>query len=170
MRRHLPLLVLPAVLLLAACGGEPSADSGDAGPSSAEDRASEATTPPGGSSAASNAGDDAAASGALAAGEIDAATLALGKTAYAQGSCIMCHGADGGGARFGPDLTDDAWDHGDGSVASIRQLLVDGIAKGDFVNRDYAMPMPPVTNLITDDEKIDALAKYVWSMSNETSE
>jgi mono/diheme cytochrome c family protein len=168
MRWALLLILLSTGFVLAACGGDAGTDGESPSPAPAGDGAMEATPTTGDGAATPGRTADAATPSDTAA--IDEATLALGRTAYSQGSCIMCHGPNGGGARFGPDLTDDRWDHGDGSVASIRQLLVEGIAKGDFVNREYPMPMPPVTNLITDEAKIDALAKYVWSMSNQAGE
>jgi mono/diheme cytochrome c family protein len=168
MRCTLPLIVLPTVLFLAACGGEPSND--QRGGSPPADDATPQTSPSAADEAAKVTADSSmnGAGNPASAGEIDAAALTLGRSAYTQGNCVMCHGADGGGARFGPDLTDAQWNHGDGGVASIRALLVAGIEKGDFVNRDYPMAMPPVTNLITDEATIDALATYVWSLSNQT--
>lgn len=172
MRCALSLIVLPAVLLFAGCDGGPPPDQRTPAPAASGDGAGgeTATTAddsigPGADSPTAGGADSEPTEG------VDAATLALGVQAYTQGSCVMCHGANGGGVpRFGPDLTDDTWVHGDGSVASIRELLVSGIEKGDFVDTQYPMAMPPVTNLITDESKIDALAKYIWSLSNESGE
>lgn len=166
MRCTLPLFVMPTVLLLAACGSEPSNDENRSEPPT--DDAAPQTMPSAADTSPDSMTEDAGDS--IAVGDIDAATLTLGKSAYTSGNCVMCHGPNGGGARFGPDLTDDQWDHGNGSVASIRTLLVEGIEKGDFVNRDYPMAMPTVTTLITDEAQIDALAMYVWSLSNESGD
>jgi mono/diheme cytochrome c family protein len=95
--------------------------------------------------------------------------LARGGGAWKQGSCAMCHGADGHGDRFGPDLTDNQWDHGDGLIKGIRAILVAGISKDQFVDSSYTMPMPPATQLVPDEEDLVALATYVKGRSSESA-
>ena len=56
----------------------------------------------------------------------DEATLSLGATAYQQGMCAKCHDERGAGTPRGPDLTDTVWEHGDGSLESIRNVLITG--------------------------------------------
>lgn len=42
----------------------------------------------------------------------DEASLAEGKTIYAEMNCAACHGAEGEGNAIGPNLTDSYWIHG----------------------------------------------------------
>lgn len=42
----------------------------------------------------------------------DEASLAEGKTIYADMNCAACHGAEGEGNAIGPNLVDDYWIHG----------------------------------------------------------
>lgn len=91
-----------------------------------------------------------------------------GVSAYATGFCAKCHGEDGTGSERGPDLTDDVWDHCDGSVAGIRQVLVTGVNKQQLT--DSKRPrMNPATNLVPA-AQLDALAAYVKSLSAASNE
>ena len=78
--------------------------------------------------------------------------------------CAKCHGEDGTGGKRAPDLTDDEWLHADGSIDSIRKILRSGVPRGKLKDPDRPFAMNPATNLITDDEAIDALAAYVASL------
>lgn len=97
----------------------------------------------------------------------DEATLALGATAYAKGMCAKCHGDDGRGTERGPDLTDDQWQHGDGSVAGILEVFRNGVPKEALADPSRPFGMNPVTTLIEDPAELDALAAYVWTLSHE---
>jgi mono/diheme cytochrome c family protein len=97
-------------------------------------------------------------------GVVSAETLKAGKAAYVQGMCAKCHGEDGRGGARAPDLTDDEWLHADGSIESIRALLVSGVSRERMVDKSRPFAMNPATNLIGN-ESIDALAAYVWSLS-----
>lgn len=98
------------------------------------------------------------------AGDSDDDILAIGRQAYNTGNCQQCHGGSGAGGMLGPDLTDDEHLHTDGSIESIRRILVAGVPKEE-IKKPGRLPMPPVTLLIQDDATIDALAAYVASLS-----
>lgn len=53
--------------------------------------------------------------------------VAHGKEVYVK-NCASCHAADGGGG-IGPNLTDRAWLHGDGSALAILKVVRDGVAE-----------------------------------------
>ncbi|MDP2359572.1 MAG: cbb3-type cytochrome c oxidase N-terminal domain-containing protein [bacterium] len=58
----------------------------------------------------------------------DPARVQAGALVFA-GKCMPCHAADGGGMTgLGPNLTDDWWKQGDGSLAAIYQVVRDGVA------------------------------------------
>jgi cytochrome c oxidase cbb3-type subunit 3 len=57
----------------------------------------------------------------------DPETLKLGSAEFAS-KCMACHGDKGQGS-IGPNLTDNAWIHGDGSVSAIRQIIKSGVAE-----------------------------------------
>ena len=64
--------------------------------------------------------------------------------------CAACHGADGGGGEFGPDIADvRGLSHRDMKVADI---IKDGLA--DFGMPSFALPQPDV----------DALAAFVGGL------
>jgi cytochrome c oxidase cbb3-type subunit 3 len=77
-----------------------------------------------------------------------------GKTKFA--SCAACHGADGKGlsAIGAPNLADGIWLHGWGEEAIVRA-----------VNNGINNAMPGQAALLNDDQ-VNVLAAYVWSMSN----
>lgn len=59
----------------------------------------------------------------------NSAMLAAGESAY-QTHCASCHEATGGGS-IGPNLTDEHWIHGDGTLMAIYQTVSNGVvAKG----------------------------------------
>ncbi len=59
----------------------------------------------------------------------DTAMMKDAREIYAQ-RCAACH-ADQGQGLIGPNLTDDYWVHGDGSLMAIHQVVSDGVpAKG----------------------------------------
>lgn len=78
------------------------------------------------------------------------------------GLCFACHGPTGGGIeRVGPDLTDDNWLHGDGSLDSIVSLIQTGVLEGSKTG----VLMPPRGGTQLSDEQVRAVAAYVWSLS-----
>lgn len=97
--------------------------------------------------------------------KLDDATLAAGVKAYKQGMCSKCHGEHGSGSERGPDLTDSEWGHGDGSLESIKGILISGVPKDKLLDKNRRFGMNPATNLIKDEAAISALAAYVMSLS-----
>lgn len=88
---------------------------------------------------------------ALLAMSKDPASLATGKTVYAT-YCTACHASDGGGI-IGPNLTDNAWIHGD-TPGEIYTTVHDGVlAKG----------MPAWGQSLKPDE-VTAVVAYVISL------
>lgn len=94
------------------------------------------------------------------------AQLAIGAEAFVKAQCATCHGPDGKGARYGPNLTDKTWIHCDGSVEGIHDVIMHGIPREDIKNPKFKMKMSPVTKYITDEDTIHALAQYVHSLSH----
>ena len=80
------------------------------------------------------------------------------------GFCAKCHGAKGKGTARGPDLTDDHWDHCDGTLEGIRQVLISGVPKEKLVDTSRQFGMNPATNLVSETD-LDALAAHVYAMS-----
>lgn len=66
--------------------------------------------------------------------------IAEGQALYKELNCYGCHGMRGGGG-MGPNLTDNAWQTGDGSDASLLAQIRDGRGK-----------MPAYKEVITDDQ------------------
>jgi mono/diheme cytochrome c family protein len=66
--------------------------------------------------------------------------IAEGEELYKKFNCYACHGLRGGGG-MGPNLTDEAWQTGDGSDADLQTQIKEG--KGT---------MPPFKTLLTDDQ------------------
>lgn len=71
----------------------------------------------------------------------------LGSKVYTE-KCAACHGQNGEGL-IGPNLTDDAWLHGDGMPASIAKVIRDGVAEKG---------MPPWGPVLTSDELVNVTA------------
>ncbi len=55
----------------------------------------------------------------------DAEAIAAGAKLFKKLNCYACHGAAGGGG-MGPSLTDDRWQNGDGSDASLKAQIMEG--------------------------------------------
>lgn len=115
-------------------------------------------------SAISKAASAAAKSSAMTPEDL-AAAIARGLTAYGVGQCSKCHSSGGRGGQRGPDLTDNEWLHGNGSIEAIRKVLISGVPKDKIKDSNRTFGMNPVTNLIPDDKQITDLAIYVHSLS-----
>ncbi len=87
----------------------------------------------------------------------DGAALFAGR-----GNCANCHGRAGAGTPMGPDLTDREWLHIDGSVDSIAALVKRGVP----VPREASLAMPPRGGAGLSDDEVDAVARYVHSLSH----
>lgn len=62
---------------------------------------------------------------------VDAAALARGKETYDM-YCVACHAADGGGG-VGPNLTDDYWLHGNGTIKPIFATVKHGVPEKGMI-------------------------------------
>lgn len=74
---------------------------------------------------------------------------------HGSGGCAACHGANLGGGPIAPALADDSWRNGDGSLASILQIIrngIDGTAMAAFPGG-------------ISDEQAASAAAYVWAVS-----
>ncbi|MDZ4674905.1 MAG: cbb3-type cytochrome c oxidase N-terminal domain-containing protein [Gemmatimonadota bacterium] len=82
-------------------------------------------------------------------------TLALGQTTFGQ-MCVACHGPDGGGV-IGPNLTDDAWIHGE-SAMEVYTIVNEGVlAKG-----------MPAWGTMLSPAQVEAVVAYVMSLRGTT--
>lgn len=96
---------------------------------------------------------------------VTAAMLTEGKKVFAgPGLCSACHGpAAKGVTGLGPDLTDGAWLHSDGSY----DALVTQISTGVPSNKSKSgVAMPPKGGASLSDAQVRAVAAYVWSLSH----
>ena len=79
-----------------------------------------------------------------------------------KGKCLSCHGLDGKGLEgLGPNLQDDQWLHGDGSIAFVQRTILEGIA------RPKVSPtvMPAFATTLAPDE-VYRIAAYVFTLSH----
>ncbi len=95
-----------------------------------------------------------------------AGLLESGGKLFAEGSCARCHGEGGSGGRFGPDLTDTEWVQSSGDLAGIRETIFWGVRRKDFANEGSRFQMNPGGGMDIEFADYDALAAYVWSLSN----
>lgn len=80
------------------------------------------------------------------------AALDAGKNEFVA-KCVACHGAAGQGL-IGPNLTDEYWIHGDGSISAILQVANEGVLdKG----------MPPWKGVISPD-LLEKVSVYVYTL------
>lgn len=100
------------------------------------------------------------AGGAIA----DPTTVERGAAIYRGGTCPVCHHWEGQGNRRGPDLTDEKWLHGDGSLAAVRAAIETGFPHGSGRRFRGKYEMWPLGGMELDDSDLDALAAYVWSL------
>ena len=86
-----------------------------------------------------------------------AEAITEGEALYKKFNCYACHGMKGGGG-MGPNLTDETWQTGDGSDATVQAQIRDG--KG---------AMPPFKSLLTDDQtwKLIAFVRSLYKGSTE---
>lgn len=94
-------------------------------------------------------------------------SVALGRQVFlgkAGGAiCTTCHGTNAKGLKgLGPDLTDGAWLHGDGSIAFLKTIIRTGVAKP----KQSSAAMPPYGGTPLKPEHLDAVAAYIHSLSH----
>lgn len=94
--------------------------------------------------------------------------LEEGKKLYDEGSCMRCHGDQGQGTPRAPDLTDTEWVQSDGSLQGIRETIFWGVRRKDFADPTRRFEMNPGGGMDLEWTDYDALAAYVWSLSNGT--
>lgn len=94
--------------------------------------------------------------------------LEQGKKLYDEGSCMRCHGDQGQGTPRAPDLTDTEWVQSDGSLQGIRETIFWGVRRKDFADPTRRFEMNPGGGMDLEWTDYDALAAYVWSLSNGT--
>lgn len=93
-----------------------------------------------------------------------AAQDTLGKSIFmGKGTCFACHGADGKGTPLAPDLTDKEWLNVTGEVKA--EGLAELITKGVPTPKKYPTPMLPKAGVALTDAEVQAVARYVFSLS-----
>ena len=94
-----------------------------------------------------------------------AAMVALGERIFhgqvGGAACTGCHGAAAAGGPLGPDLTVDRWLWSDGSHAGIAATIRVGVAHP----KNYRAPMPAMGGAQLTADQVNALAAYVWALS-----
>jgi mono/diheme cytochrome c family protein len=137
--------------------------------------------PAAGTPAGSTAGDYAALAEAVAALPAETAQdygpltedmvtdemIATGSGIFNSGSCQRCHMQGGQGSERAPALTDDEWLHSDGDLEGIRATIISGVAEDEFKGGDHPYPMYAMGGMELDEDALNALAAYVWSLSQE---
>jgi glucose/arabinose dehydrogenase/cytochrome c5 len=92
--------------------------------------------------------------------------VALGDRVYhgqaGGATCEGCHGTDAKGTPLAPDLTNGNWLWGDGSFASIKQIITDGVTNP----KRYRSAMPPLGGAQLSPDQVSAVAAYVWALNH----
>ncbi|HEX6558285.1 MAG TPA: c-type cytochrome [Longimicrobiales bacterium] len=78
-----------------------------------------------------------------------------------KGNCFVCHGKDAKGTVLAPNLTDPQWLNVDGSLEQITALISKGVPKP----KKAPAPMPAMGGAKLSKDEIDAVARYVVSLS-----
>ena len=77
--------------------------------------------------------------------------------------CYVCHGPSGKGVPgLGPNLTDQEWVNGDGTLVFLEKVVEEGVAKP----KKMPAPMPPKGGGQLTAPQIRAAAAYVYSLSH----
>src|SRR5512143_3536471 len=97
------------------------------------------------------------------AGVTDSA-IAWGRALF-QGSanCSRCHGKEGRGTAYGPDLADVIWWHGPGTYEWLVTEVTHGIPENLTVTGD---PMPSRGTAPMNELDTRAVAAYIWAISH----
>ena len=88
----------------------------------------------------------------------------LGKSIFmGKGTCFACHGPEGKGTPLAPDLTDKEWLNitGELKAESIAELITKGVP----TPKKYPTPMLPKAGVALTDAEVQAVARYVFSLS-----
>jgi cytochrome c oxidase cbb3-type subunit 3 len=94
--------------------------------------------------------------------------LAGGEAAFGD-NCAPCHGRGAQGAFGYPNLRDDSWLWGDGSLASIHQTILHGIRADDPETHTSMMPAFGKTGILSEPQIAD-VAEYVLSLSGKADD
>ncbi len=95
--------------------------------------------------------------------------IQVGDSIFNNRSCARaCHGEGGEGGQRAPNLTDDEWVQSDGSLEGIRRTIFWGVRREDFADPNRPFEMNPGGGLQLEWDQYQALAAYVWSLSNGT--
>ena len=97
--------------------------------------------------------------------DVTATTIEDGKTLFASSPCAKCHGAAGGGAQNGPNLTDATWVQSDGSYDGILKTIQTGVPKAN-IKGTYPFSMRPMGGGSFTEAQVRSLAAYVYSISH----
>jgi mono/diheme cytochrome c family protein len=89
--------------------------------------------------------------------------VAAGAKLFAGQTCTGCHGADGKGTPLGPDLTSGKSLGGDGSLASIRKTIQDGVP----MPKQYRQAMPPMGGAQLSADQLQDMSAYVWAIGHQ---
>ena len=103
-----------------------------------------------------------------AAGGGSAAQIAEGDKIFhgqeAGGTCTACHGQDAKGTAMAPDLTDNTWIHGDGSLSFIEHTVTTGVPQP----KSHPAPMPPMGGASLSADQPKAAPACVYSLSHKS--
>jgi glucose/arabinose dehydrogenase len=91
------------------------------------------------------------------------AQVSAGAMLYAGQTCTGCHGADGKGTPLGPDLTSGKHLWGDGSYASIKKIIEEGVP----MPKQYRQAMPAKGGAQLSAAQLDDVAAYVWAIGHQ---
>ena len=94
--------------------------------------------------------------------------LAGGEAAFGD-NCAPCHGRGAQGAVGYPNLRDDSWLWGDGSLAAIHQTLLHGIRADDPETHTSQMPAFGRSGILSEPQILD-VAEYVLSLSGKADD
>ncbi|MCY3933764.1 MAG: alkaline phosphatase D family protein [Acidobacteria bacterium] len=104
------------------------------------------------------------AAGPVLGAAADPDAIERGAVIYRGGTCPVCHHWEGQGNRRGPDLTDEEWLHGDGSLAAVRRAIETGFRHGAGRRFGGKYEMWPLGGMELDEGDLDALSAFVWSL------
>ncbi|HEY9448910.1 MAG TPA: c-type cytochrome [Gemmatimonadaceae bacterium] len=89
-------------------------------------------------------------------------SVAGDKLFHGKGRCFPCHGERGQGTpKLGPTLSDGEWLAGNGSLASIRDVITHGVA----VPQTASVAMPAYAEMLSERE-IALTAAYVYALAH----
>jgi mono/diheme cytochrome c family protein len=94
---------------------------------------------------------------------VTAEMVAEGRSLFTgEGICYTCHGMDGEGGPLAPNLQDPEWIWSDGSYDQIVRQVMVGIPEPE----QFPGIMLPKGGTAITDEQVQAVAAYVWTLSN----